>query len=71
MPQIIERRKIFYSELMRKKVVVGKLAVTVTLAKKIENKTLPALVIGSTSFSIAGRTLFVTDIMTILKAITA
>ncbi len=56
-------------------VVVRKLTVEVTLTEKIEKKEhyqpmLPALVVGSTTFYIARRTLSITEIMAILVAIT-
>jgi hypothetical protein len=52
-------------------VVVRKLTVKVTLTEKIEKKrTLPALVVGSTTFYIARRTLSTAVIMAILVAIT-
>ncbi len=41
------------------------------MQERLTVRTLPAVVIGSTSFFIAGRTLFVTDIMIVTKAITA
>jgi hypothetical protein len=60
-----------YKKGKQKKGVVRTLTVRASTARKIDCKKLPAVIISSTSFFIAGWTLFVTDIVIVTKAIMA